>query len=423
VAFSGTQRRADAPAVIKNLTGKITVNLPAESYRNAEVALYSVNGKAVLRQKTSAATAANSISRQNVAPGAYLLSVTGTDDAAFSSRLTHSGGNLDITVAFGGENRPAARQLAKEAAAGDWNVTVSATATGYADTVFAIRPVKGTNAAQNITLRALPPSTYAVTVTSAGTGATGGGMYAPGETVSINAGMAPSGKAFENWTTTSSGVSFANANNATTTFTMPANAVTVTAVFETIPVTPPVVGGNNCTSAETCKSKVMPDGKTWMTENLNIETASGSYCYKNSADSCAKYGRLYEWEAAKTACPLGWHLPTRQEWGELAKAANGTGDYGAGGTAAKRLKSTVGWNSWSSDSKGTDNYGFTALPGGYRFYGDGSFRNAGDSGDWWTATEDSSGYAYSRCMDYYDDYVSENYDRKGYGFSVRCVGD
>ncbi|GBU23322.1 hypothetical protein R80B4_03239 [Fibrobacteres bacterium R8-0-B4] len=77
--------------------------------------------------------------------------------------------------------------------------------------------------------------TYAVTVSSAGTGATGGGSYAAGATVSISAGTAPSGQRFKNWTTPSSGISFVNANNATTTFIMPEHTVTVTAVFEVIP--------------------------------------------------------------------------------------------------------------------------------------------------------------------------------------------
>jgi uncharacterized protein (TIGR02145 family) len=232
------QRQPGAPAIVNNGGGKVTLNLPAQSYKNAEISIYAVNGKRILRKKVSASRAANSVSRKNAVPGVYLLSVTGTDGGDFASRLTHNGGNLDIAVAFDGENRHAARQLAKEAAAGDWNVTVSATAAGYADTVFAVRPVKGTNPAQNITLRALPPNTYPVTVTSAGTGATGGGSYAAGAAVSISAGTAPAGKQFKNWTTASNGVTFANANGAATTFTMPANAVTVTANFEAIPVTP-----------------------------------------------------------------------------------------------------------------------------------------------------------------------------------------
>jgi hypothetical protein len=41
---------------------------------------------------------------------------------------------------------------------------------------------------------------------------------------------------------------------------------------------------------QTYKTVKMPDGKTWMAENLNYQTKGGSWCYENSADSCKKYG-------------------------------------------------------------------------------------------------------------------------------------
>ena len=86
----------------------------------------------------------------------------------------------------------------------------------------------------------LPPpllTTYMVTISSAYTGATGSGSYEQGDTVNINAGTAPTGQRFKNWTATG-GVTFANASNASTSFTMPANAVTITAVFEDISTDP-----------------------------------------------------------------------------------------------------------------------------------------------------------------------------------------
>jgi len=65
-------------------------------------------------------------------------------------------------------------------------------------------------------------------------------------------------------------------------------------------------------TAGSCKTATMPDGKTWMTENLS-KTTDGSWCYNNSADSCNKYGRLYDWETANTVCPNGWKLPDTAE--------------------------------------------------------------------------------------------------------------
>lgn len=163
-------------------------------------------------------------------------------------------------------------------------------------------------------------------------------------------------------------------------------------------------------------------GATWMAKNLNIVTED-SWCYEDSPDSCAKYGRLYTWEAAKRVCQIvGMRLPTRREWGDLAIAAGGTGEYGNDGTAGKALRSRTGWDNNSNGGNGTDDYGFSALPGGYR-YSDGYFDNAGYHGSWWTATANSDDDAYYRGMYYTNDSVGDYYDYKGYGHSVRCIAD
>jgi len=156
----------------------------------------------------------------------------------------------------------------------------------------------------------------------------------------------------------------------------------------------------------------MPDGKIWMAQNLNYKV-NGSWAYDNNEANAAKYGRLYTWEAAKAACPKGWHLPTREEWAALVEAAGGEENAGA------RLKAAVGWK---SDGGGTDGYGFSALPGGYR-YADGRFVDAGYFGYWWTATEYSSGNAYYRIVLYNNDGVNEYYGDKDGRRSVRCVQD
>jgi uncharacterized protein (TIGR02145 family) len=152
-----------------------------------------------------------------------------------------------------------------------------------------------------------------------------------------------------------------------------------------------------------------------------IQKTSKIRAFLQIPSTCAKYGRLYTWAAAKKACPSGWHLPTRDEWGALAKAAGGTGDYGASGTAGKALKATSGWGS-NSSYNGTDAYGFSALPGGRR-YSNGLFDNAGNNGRWWTATEYDSYDAYHRDMYYNNDGVNEYRNLKSNGFSVRCLED
>ncbi|MCL2268844.1 MAG: hypothetical protein FWC23_06635, partial [Chitinispirillia bacterium] len=58
---------------------------------------------------------------------------------------------------------------------------------------------------------------------------------------------------------------------------------------------------------------------TWMAENLNFATDS-SVCYKNADSNCTKYGRLYNWDDAMTACPAGWRVPSDEDWDSLVVA-------------------------------------------------------------------------------------------------------
>ena len=59
--------------------------------------------------------------------------------------------------------------------------------------------------------------------------------------------------------------------------------------------------------------------KTWLAENLYylVDENGSSACYGNNRENCKKYGRLYTWNAALSACPIGWHLPSLDEWEKL----------------------------------------------------------------------------------------------------------
>jgi uncharacterized protein (TIGR02145 family) len=155
--------------------------------------------------------------------------------------------------------------------------------------------------------------------------------------------------------------------------------------------------------------------QVWMGENLNYN-ANGSKCYDNKPANCDKYGRLYNWPTAKTACPKGWHLPSDAEWTALTDFVGGSSNAG------KKLKAASGWN---SNGNGTDEFGFSALPGGYgNSYG--SFDYVGNYGSWWSATESIAIAAYGcgRRMDY-DGAGVYGYDggKATTLFSVRCVQD
>jgi len=152
--------------------------------------------------------------------------------------------------------------------------------------------------------------------------------------------------------------------------------------------------------------------QVWLAENLNF-AASGSKCYDNKPDNCTKYGRLYNWEKSMKVCPKGWHLPSDEEWTNL------TDFVGGSSTAGTKLEATGGWN---SGGNGTDEFGFSALPGGVG-YSNGSFLHVGSDGNWWSASEYSADGAYGRGMGYIYQNVIRNYNYKNDLFSVRCVKD
>ena len=188
----------------------------------------------------------------------------------------------------------------------------------------------------------------------------------------------------------------------------------------------------------------------WMAENLKylpsvVGPGTGSqttphyyvYGYNGTNVTDAKetanyntYGVLYNWHAAMNGaassttnpsgvqgvCPDGWHLPSDAEWTELTDYLGGTSDAGG------KLKET-GTTHWSSPNTGaTNETGFTALPGGNRYY-DGSFDGIGSNGYWWSATEGDAADAWYRFMIFINSNVYRDYYFKELGFSVRCVRD
>ena len=153
------------------------------------------------------------------------------------------------------------------------------------------------------------------------------------------------------------------------------------------------------------------DDQWWMAENLNFRTDS-SFCYNDSAEYCEKFGRLYMWGAASSACPSGWHLPDTTEWKTLINAVGGQS------TAGNVLKSMSGRN--SSDN-GTDDFGFSALSTGYRNE-DGDYFGEGSDPDFWSSTENGNSYAYHMGLES-GDYAYLGCIYKVDGFSVRCLKD
>ena len=167
----------------------------------------------------------------------------------------------------------------------------------------------------------------------------------------------------------------------------------------------------------------------WMAENMAYKTESGSYAYNDNEDNVSIYGYLYTLDAARIACPEGWHLPTDDEWMQLGEFIENDRDekHIDGGSpysflAGKYLKSKTGWG-----GAGTDYYGFNGLPGGAYFrttgYG-GIEKNA----IWWSGSVYSNPSDYQNLfywvLGYGDSFLSRhNYlvIEKNDRYSVRCV--
>lgn len=183
--------------------------------------------------------------------------------------------------------------------------------------------------------------------------------------------------------------------------------------------------------------------QTWMAENLkttkyndgtsipnitnNAEWAGLStpaYCWYNNdeATNKATYGALYNWYTVNTGklCPSGWHVSTYDDWTMLI-------DYLGGGSVAGGKLKESGTTHWHSDYvwiPGTNESGFTALPGGYRWY-DGTFNIMGYFSSWWSSKEYNIDNAYGLGMSCSHSKVETNTysSHKPSGYYVRCVKD
>jgi uncharacterized protein (TIGR02145 family) len=156
---------------------------------------------------------------------------------------------------------------------------------------------------------------------------------------------------------------------------------------------------------------VVIGGQTWMARNLNYN-AEGSKCYNDKPANCVEYGRLYDWATAMTVCPEGWHLPG-VEWDALMVAAGGSS------TAGAKLKGGYwfGESNRTGEFDHTDEFGFSALPGGCEN------DKCGLWGYWWGAGENAFRWKMSAASSYverengYYGYYSKDLS------SVRCVQD
>jgi len=178
--------------------------------------------------------------------------------------------------------------------------------------------------------------------------------------------------------------------------------------------------------------------QVWMVENLrttklndgtyishvgtgwsSLETPAYDWYDNDSATYAVPYGALYNWyaAAADNLCPVGWHVPDDNDFTALVDFLGGLSIAGG------KLKEagTAHWESPNTDA--TDDYGFAALPGGYRYLG--SFIGLGQEGDYWSSSEwvSNPDFGKSRILSHDNASATNGSARKYHGYSVRCLKD
>ena len=169
-----------------------------------------------------------------------------------------------------------------------------------------------------------------------------------------------------------------------------------------------------------------PDTGSYTEKHYYVFDFSGtSPAEAKETDNYSIYGVLYNWEAATTACPDGWHLPSDKEWKILEKQLGMSEDKAdmtgkrISGSVGKKLKSATGWN---NNGNGDNSSGFYALPGGFRDFNH-TFKDIGINIGLWTSTEFGSSQAMLRAIFYNAEGVFRISFDKQAGLSVRCVKD
>jgi len=189
----------------------------------------------------------------------------------------------------------------------------------------------------------------------------------------------------------------------------------------------------------------------WMKENLRTTTynngtpipnetnnsvwsnlTTGAYAWHDHNISWKeKYGALYNWYTGVDVnglCPNGWHVPTEGEWTVLF---NYIGGWGSGNElkSCRQVDSPLGGDCttgehprWDQNisQHGTDDYGYSSLPGGSRRL-DGTFRLYGTTGYWWYSNEGSSVSGLALELSYSSSGIVTLNTPKQQGFSVRCI--
>ena len=176
---------------------------------------------------------------------------------------------------------------------------------------------------------------------------------------------------------------------------------------------------------------------TWALDTLERNNTPGAFCAYNNDINCADTcGYLYNWFAVNNPnglAPEGWHVPSDEEWKQLElfmgmDPIQVDTMFNRGTDEGKKLKSTYGWELWGN---GTNEYGFNALPCGFRYVNltmsflSVNYVSLGYSTSFWTSTEMTELYkrAWGRSLGYGSNKIGRGYGSMNEGCSVRCIKD
>jgi len=200
----------------------------------------------------------------------------------------------------------------------------------------------------------------------------------------------------------------------------------------------PVYGSISDKDGNTYKTLLIGT-QTWMVQNLKTtkyndgtfipivsdlsswdNLLSPGCCWDDDFPSYKKtYGILYNWYAVNSnkLCPVGWHIPTDQEWSQMIT-------YLGGVMIAGGMLKESSLNYWKTPNKGASNMSyFWGLPGGMIESSDSSFQRITEMGCWWTSTSHNKDMAIARVMYYSNESVREVFYPKKCGLSIRCIWD
>jgi len=176
--------------------------------------------------------------------------------------------------------------------------------------------------------------------------------------------------------------------------------------------------GENLKTTKFNDGKPIPlvtDDEKW----LSLKTPAHCW-YNNDPKNKDISGALYNWYTVRTGklCPQGWHVPAEKEWADLAAF------LGDPNTAGDKLKEagTIHWKNYLS--KATNDFDFTGIPGGMRYF-NGTFPlDIGDSfAVWWSSTEYKTNQAIMRGLHDQSSRFFNGFEDFRCGYSVRCKKD